>query len=161
MNLYHRCKAHVQRHFDLFRRKPLCRVQYTMDLHYIAEVCVSPFSLKLYWRKHMAAITAGNVGVFVGTVTASDNSAVTATGWSWAASDSSITVATDPSDASGATVDVTVPVSDTATTFVLKASATAVSATESTPTPVSNTVTVTINPSSVPVTFTLNISQTS
>jgi len=162
MNFYHSCKEHFKKHFHLFRRKPPCNIRFELLIEQEAVIYDHKYLFKFHWRKHnMAAITAGNVGVFVGTVSASDNSTVTATGWVWSASDTSVTIANDASDASGATVDVTVPASDVATTFVLTASASAVSTTQSTPTPVTNTISVTISPASVPVTFTLSIAQKS
>lgn len=108
----------------------------------------------------MAAITAGGTGVFAGLITASDNSVVTATGWAWVASDAAVTIVSDPSDATGATVDVTVPASDVTTSFTLTATAAATSTTEPNAQTVTNNITVTVTPAAVPVTFTLTINQT-
>lgn len=108
-------------------------------------------------NKSMAAITAGQSGVFLLQVTASDNSTVSLAGISFTASDPNVTIANDPSDSTGATVDVTVPASDTLTTFNLSVVANASSTTAPTAVPVSATLAVTISPSSVPVTFTAQI----
>ena len=105
----------------------------------------------------MAAITAGQSGVFALQVSASDNSTVVLSGIQFTADDPSVTIANDASDASGATVDVTVPASDTLTTFNLSVTANASSNTATTPVPVTAVLAVTISPSAVPVTFTATI----
>lgn len=109
------------------------------------------------WSTEMAAITAGTSAAFLGSVTASDNSTVTASGFTWSASDPSVVIAPVASDPTGASVEVTVPASDVATTFTLKATATAVSTTSKTPQQVTASLPVTISPAIVPVTFTLTI----
>ena len=107
------------------------------------------------------SIQQGSSGVFVGVVSASDNSQVSTSNWQWSAGDTSVTIANDASDSTGATVDVTVPASDTDTSFNLSAKATATSTTESTPQSVTASVQVTILASTQPVTFSMSISQKS
>lgn len=108
---------------------------------------------------NMAQITAGATGVFLFQVAASDNSTVSLKGITFNASDPSVTIANDPSDLTGATVDVTVPASDTATSFTLSAGALATTPTVNTPEAVSASLSVIIAPSTVPVTFTATIVQ--
>lgn len=107
------------------------------------------------------SIIAGQTGRFLGAVTASDNSVVTTSGWSWSVDDTNVTIAPDKSDASGATVIVTVPASDTATKFNLTATATAQSTTEPNAQSVTKTIPVAIAPAPAPVTFTMSITQLS
>jgi hypothetical protein len=104
-------------------------------------------------------IQLGAVGTFLGTVTASDASAVATANWQWIASDPAVTIANNPADPTGATVDVTVPASDTGTSFTLTATADASSPTEPTPQSVTASVTVNITPAPAPVTFTMSIVQ--
>jgi hypothetical protein len=106
------------------------------------------------------SIIAGKSGEFVGVVTASDNSTVTAVNFVWSASDPAVTITPNSSDATGATVDVTVPASDTATSFTLSVTADATTPTSLSPTKVSGSLVVTIQPAPVPVTFTVTINQT-
>lgn len=107
----------------------------------------------------MAAIQAGNTGIFQLVVTASDDSNVVLSGVSFSANDPNVTIAVDGSDASGATVDVTVPASDTLTTFTLSATANATSNTQPNAAVVSASLDVTISPASIPVTFKAQIVQ--
>ena len=106
------------------------------------------------------SIIAGQSGEFFGLVEASDKSVVTAVNFVWAASDPAVTIATNASDPTGATVDVTVPASDTATSFTLSVTADATTPTSLSPTKVSGSLVVTIQPAPVPVTFTVTINQT-
>jgi len=131
------------------------------ELREIKRILEPKFTLHINQtgRPQMAAIIAGQSGSFVLSATASDNSTVSLTKPALTADDTNVTIAPDPSDASGLTFTVTVPASDTATTFNLSASAEASSNTSTTPQAVSATLAVTISPTSVPVTFTLSISE--
>jgi hypothetical protein len=108
----------------------------------------------------MAAITAGGSALFLVAAQASDNSTPQLSNITLTADDAAVSIAVDPSDASGATFSVTVPASDVATTFNLTAKADVASSTSLTPQPVvSLPLPVTISPAAVPVTFTLTVSE--
>lgn len=115
-----------------------------------------------YWRLFtMAAIAAGQTGIFLLSATASDNSVPVLASQQLTASDPTVTVKQDTSDPSGNTFDVTVPASDSSTSFTLSASASVTSPTSPTPQTITASESVTVSPSTQPVTFTLTINQKS
>lgn len=157
----HKLLLEILRKVEAIERR--LQPRFTLEIRraaWIIDTSFDPPAVVCFGENDMS-IQTGATGVFVGSVTASDGSTVTTSNWSWSASDPSVTIANDPSDSTGATVDVTVPASDTETTFTLTASASATSTTEATPQSVTGSVSVTITPSSTPVTFTMNITQTS